>query len=131
MSGHFFGHKRNKKMDALTECEVTHEFSGAMVVSVFFLSVFVALLLGDALLTQTALARTLTRGSRLERQKLERLATLDDEIVKRSAELQSVDRLLMSMRPKAASPTIGKLSDARACRRLEVLGQSVALNTVP
>lgn len=81
-------------MDVLTECEVTHEFSGAMVVSIFFLSVFVALLLGDALLTQTALARTLTRNERLERQKLERLATLDAEIAKRSSELQSVDRLL-------------------------------------
>tara|TARA_B100000787_G_C16195497_1_gene300507 strand:- start:1631 stop:1942 length:312 start_codon:yes stop_codon:yes gene_type:complete len=75
-------------MDVLTECEVTHEFSGAMVVSVFFLSVFVALLLGDALLTQTALARTLTRNERLERQKQEQLATLNDDIANRSAELQ-------------------------------------------
>ena len=81
-------------MDVLTECEVTHEFSGAMVVSVFFLSVFVALLLGDALLTQTALARTLTRDERMARQKQEQLATLDAEIVKRSAELRSVNILL-------------------------------------
>ena len=81
-------------MDVLSECEVSHEFSGAMVVSIFFLSVFVALLLGDAFLTQTALARTLTRNVRLERQKLEQLATLDAEIFKRSAELQSIDRRL-------------------------------------
>ena len=56
-------------MDVLAECEVTHEFSGAMAVSVFFLAVFVALLVGDALLTRTALTRTMTRNERLERQK--------------------------------------------------------------
>jgi hypothetical protein len=77
-------------MDVLSECEVSHEFSGAMVVSIFFLSVFVALLLGDAFLTQTALARTLTRNVRLEREKLEQLAALDADIVNRSMELKSI-----------------------------------------
>jgi hypothetical protein len=77
-------------MDVLSECEVSHEFSGAMVVSIFFLSVFVALLLGDAFLTQTALARTLTRNARLEREKKEQLAALDVDIANRSMELKSI-----------------------------------------
>lgn len=81
-------------MDVLAECEVTHEFSGAMAVSVFFLAVFVALLVGDAFLTRTALTRTMTRNEQLERQKQEQLATLDAEISKRYEELRSVDRMM-------------------------------------
>ena len=81
-------------MDVLAECEVTHEFSGAMAVSVFFLAVFVALLVGDAFLTRTALTRTMTRNEQLERQKQEQLATLDAEISKRYEELRSVDRMI-------------------------------------
>ena len=85
------------QMDVLAECEVTHEFSGAMAVSVFFLAVFVALLVGDALLTRTALTRTLTRNERLERQKRERLDFLDGEITKRSTELRSIDRAMSDL----------------------------------
>ena len=81
-------------MDILQECHVSHEFSGAMAVSVFFLIVFVVLLLGDAVLTWFALTRTLTRNERLEREKQEALAKLDEEIASRAAELRSMDRVM-------------------------------------
>ncbi len=82
------------RMDILQECHVSHEFSGAMAVSVFFLIVFVVLLLGDAVLTWFALTRTLTRNERLEREKQEALAKLDEEIASRAAELRSMDRVM-------------------------------------
>lgn len=81
-------------MDILSECHVQHEFSGAMAVSVFFLIVFVVLLVGDGVLTWYALTRTLTRNERLEREKRDALAKLDEEIVSRTAELRSMDRKL-------------------------------------
>ncbi len=65
-----------------------------MAVSVFFLIVFVVLLLGDAVLTWFALTRTLTRNERLEREKQEALAKLDEEIASRAAELRSMDRVM-------------------------------------
>ena len=68
-----------------------------MAVSVFFLAVFVALLVGDGVLTWYALTRTLTRNERLEREKRDALAKLDEEIVSRTAELRSMDRVLHNL----------------------------------
>ena len=39
------------RMDVQAACEVTHDFTGAMAVSIFFLVIFVGLLLADGVLT--------------------------------------------------------------------------------
>ena len=99
-------------MDILAECEVTHEFSGAMAVSVFFLSVFVALLVGDALLTQTALTRTLLRNEKDLQKKQEILEALQSSISGAKAELVSVNHNL-STNVRAQMTTLGLESGLR------------------
>jgi predicted nucleotide-binding protein (sugar kinase/HSP70/actin superfamily) len=100
-------------MDVLTECEVTHEFSGAMAVSVFFLSVFVALLVGDALLTQTALTRTLLRNEKEEEQvRRKTLDELESSISSAKVKLASVNHNL-STNMRAQMTTLGLESGLR------------------
>ena len=52
---------RAHAMDVQAVCEVTHDFTGAMAVSIFCLVIFVALLVADGVLTWFALSSAVRR----------------------------------------------------------------------
>jgi len=78
----------------LQKCENSFDQTGASVVAIVFLSVFVALVLGDAVLTAFALNKTLNKDVREEEltkrveRKTNELHALDLAIAKRRALVQ-------------------------------------------
>ena len=78
-------------MDVQAACEVTHDFTGAMDVSIFFLTIFVALLLADGVLTYYALRRAIERDPIVEAERRKTIKELEDTIVKRTKELADIN----------------------------------------
>ena len=83
-------------MDVQADCEVTHDFTGAMAVSIFFLVIFVGLLVADAILTWYALTRALQRDKILEKERRETLKQLDEVVAKRVEELRSLNQRVVA-----------------------------------
>ena len=78
-------------MDVQAVCEVTHDVTGAMAVSIFFLVIFVALLVADGVLTWFALSSAVRRDPEAQKAikaDLERLSILIDA---RKGELALLD----------------------------------------
>ena len=82
-------------MDVQAACEVTHDFTGAMAVSIFFLVVFVALLVADAVLTYYALRRAIERDPALEAERRATIALLEEDIAQRTKELAGLNRMIV------------------------------------
>ena len=82
-------------MDVQATCEVTHDFTGAMAVSIFFLVIFVGLLLADGLLTWYALTRAMQRDQVLEAERLETIAQLEKKIETRRKELVGLNGMIL------------------------------------
>ena len=83
------------RMDVQAVCEVTHDFTGAMAVSIFFLVVFVALLVADGVLTYYALRRAIERDPVLEAERRETISELEKTIEKRTAELARLNSMIV------------------------------------
>jgi len=84
-------------MDVQAVCEVTHDFTGAMAVSIFFLVIFVALLVADGVLTWFALSNAVRRDPEAQKAvkaDLERLRILIDA---RKGELALLDAHLADL----------------------------------
>lgn len=75
-------------MEAVSDCNVEGDISGAMFVSVFFLIVFVILLAGDGLVTWFALNRAIRRNQKMEAERKTRIAQLDEQISQRVSDLR-------------------------------------------
>ena len=87
-------------MDVQASCEVTHDFTGAMAVSIFFLVVFVALLVADGVLTYYALRRAIERDPLLEAERRKTIGELERTIEKRLSELADINnRIVQSALP--------------------------------
>jgi len=82
-------------MDVQAACEVTHDFTGAMAVSVFFLVIFVGLLMADGLLTWYALTRAMRRDLVLEAERRETIEGLDKKIEMRQTELVRINGMIL------------------------------------
>ena len=83
------------RMDVQATCEVTHDFTGAMAVSIFFLVIFVGLLLADGLLTWYALTRAMNRDKVLEAERRETIAQLEKKIETRRKELVGLNGMIL------------------------------------
>ena len=95
-------------MDVQTACEVTHYFTGAMAVSIFFLVIFVGLLVADAILTWYALTRALQRDQILENERRETVRQLDKLVAKRMEELSTLNQRVVKCLAKDADPLYGE-----------------------
>lgn len=82
-------------MDVQTACEVTHDFTGAMAVSIFFLVIFVGLLLADGVLTWIALTRAMKRDFVLEAERRKTIGELEKMIEKRRQELAGLNGMIL------------------------------------
>ena len=88
------------RMDVLAVCEVTHDFTGAMAVSIFFLVVFVALLVADGVLTYYALRRAIERDPEAQKALKADLEHLRILIDARKGELADINsRIVQSTMP--------------------------------
>ena len=83
------------RMDVQATCEVAHDFTGAMAVSVFFLVIFVGLLLADGLLTWYALTRAMNRDQVLEAERRDTIAQLEKKIETRRKELAGLNGMII------------------------------------
>ena len=83
------------RMDVQATCEVTHDFTGAMAVSVFFLVIFVGLLLADGVLTWYALTRAMQRDLVLEAERRETIDGLEKKIDVRRKELARLNGMIL------------------------------------
>ena len=83
------------RMDVQAVCEVTHDFTGAMAVSIFFLVVFVALLVADGVLTYYALRRAIERDPIREAERRETISELDKTIEIRTTELARLNSMIV------------------------------------
>lgn len=68
-------------LQVVSKCEAGHDQTGASIVASIFLSVFVALILGDAILTALALHKALNKDER-EAELARRIRVLRDELKK-------------------------------------------------
>jgi hypothetical protein len=82
-------------MDVQATCEVTHDFTGAMAVSIFFLAIFVGLLLADGVLTWIALTRAMQRDLVAEAERRETIDGLEKKIEKRRNELAGLNGMIL------------------------------------
>ena len=82
-------------MDVQAVCEVTHDFTGAMAASVFFLVIFVGLLLADGVLTWFALTRAMKRDLVLEAERRETISALEKKIDARRKELAGLNGMIL------------------------------------
>ena len=82
-------------MDVQAACEVTHDFTGAMAVSIFFLVIFVGLLLADGVLTWYALTRAMQRDLVLEAERRETIDGLEKKIDVRRKELARLNGMIL------------------------------------
>lgn len=95
-------------MDVQSDCQVVHDFTGAMAVSIFFLAIFVGLLVADAILTWYALTRALQRNQILEKERRETLKQLDEVVAKRMEELRLLNQRVVACIAKKAPPEYSK-----------------------
>lgn len=85
-------------MDVQAACEVTHDFTGAMAVSIFFLVIFVALLVADGVLTWFALSNAVRRDPEAQKALKADLEGLRILIDARKGELADLNgRILQSV----------------------------------
>ena len=100
------------RMDVQATCEVTHDFTGAMAVSVFFLVIFVGLLLADGLLTWYALTRAMNRDQVLEAERRETIAQLEKMIETRRKELAGLNGMIVQNAIPTATSFRSELSSS-------------------
>ena len=73
---------------SVVDCKIENDVSGAMVVAIFFLIVFVALLFGDGVITWFAMNRAIKRNQKEEALRRARIEELDQEIAQKLSDLR-------------------------------------------
>ena len=94
-------------LQVLSQCEANYDHTGASVVATIFLSVFVALILSDAVLTGVALMNALTKDER-ERELARQIKLRRDELETVSRELRAATDLA-AKRNTATLVSVGRV----------------------